>query len=45
MKIDNDRPEFRERNERLKNKLFVERGVNVERAEKRNYLRHRLNDV
>jgi hypothetical protein len=25
--------------------LFVERGVNIERAEKRNYLRHRINDV
>ena len=45
MKIDDDQTEFREHNECLKNKLFVERGVNVERAEERNYLRHRLNDV
>ena len=44
-KIDDDQTEFREHNECLKNKLFVERGVNVERAEERNYLRHRLNDV
>ena len=45
VKIDDDQTEFREHNECIKNKLFVERGVNVERAEERNYLRHRLNDV
>ena len=45
VKIDDGQTEFREHNECLKNKLLVERGVNVERAEKRNYLRHRLNDV